>query len=97
MLDAMTEVEVTRRMRAFNVSRIGQPVSSFITRSPQNEEIAASMGITADELADRLARPDHNEGTRKRIPEADFDKAMKRMNLTGDEGRLRFSGKFWTE
>lgn len=96
-LDAMVQVEVANRMRIFNKSRIGKPISVVITRSPQNEEIAAKWGITADEMAERLTKPDDNRGTRLRVSDDEFDHDCERMNLTGDEARRRFKGTHWTE
>ena len=68
---------------------------SLITRSEQNKEIAAKLGIDADQLAERLALPDQNQGTLMRLTEAQFDKEMKKLGLSPEEARARFKGTFW--
>jgi len=67
-----------------------------IIRSPENEARAAKLGLTADEMADRLARPDENDGTNTRLPEAEFDAVMAELNLSPEEARARFNGSFFT-
>lgn len=67
-----------------------------ITRAPVNEARAAKVGLTADELADRLARPDENNGTNIRLPDAEFDDLMAELDLSPEEARARFSGTFFT-
>ena len=64
-------------------------------RSPENEARAAKLGLTADEMADRLARPDENDGTNTRLPEAEFDAVMAELGLSPKEARDRFSGEFF--
>ena len=66
-----------------------------IIRSQANIDRAAKLGITADEMADRLARPDENDGTNTRLPEAEFDEIMAELGLSPEEARARFSGEFF--
>ena len=66
-----------------------------ITRSVENEARAAKLGLTADQMADRLARPDENDGTVARLPEAEFDAMMAELGLSPAEARARFNGTFW--
>lgn len=70
-------------------------VGALITRSERNKEIAAKLGIDADQLAERLARPDQNQGTLARLSEEDFDTEMEKLNLSPEEARARFKGTFW--
>ena len=65
-------------------------------RSQANIDRAARLGITADQMADRLARPDENEGTVTRLPEAEFDEIMAELGLSPQEARARFNGEFFT-
>lgn len=67
-----------------------------ITRSPLNEARAARVGLTAEQLADRLARPDENDGTNIWLPEAEFDALMAELDLSPEESRARFDGSFFT-
>lgn len=63
-----------------------------ITRAPENEAIAASLGLTADELAERLATEGDVGGTLTRLPEKEFDAAMAQLGLDPKEARARFAG-----
>ena len=67
-----------------------------ITRAPKNEAIAAELGLNADQLADRLARPDENDGTNTRVSEERFDELMAELGLPPEESRARFNGEFFT-
>lgn len=77
-------------------ARVGPPrIATAITRSARNEEIAAQIGLDADEMAERLAEPDSNLGTKKRVDDAAFDSLMAQLGLTGEEARARFKGTHW--
>ena len=71
-------------------------MGALITRSEQNKGIAEKLGIDADQLAERLARPDMNQGTLTRLPEAEFDKEMKKLGFSPAEARARFKGTHWS-
>lgn len=86
--------EKEERARAV-VSNPGFRAGALITRSDANQAIAAKLGLSADELADRLARPDVNQGTRARLTEEEFDAEMSKLGLSPEEARARFKGTFW--
>jgi hypothetical protein len=67
----------------------------MIIRAESNKQIAVKLGLTADELADRLARPDHNQGTNLRVTDEEFDDLMAELGLSGDDARARFRGDYW--
>lgn len=92
MVDATIAVRVSEELR----KRPAAPMASRIIRSEENEATARRLGLNADQLADRLAQPDQNQGTRERIPEAEFDVEMERLGLPPDEARARFNGSHWT-
>ena len=75
--------------------RAPRPMGIQITRSERNERIAAELGINADQMADRLAKPDQNQGTATRVSEEHFDELMGEISLDPQEARDRFSGKHW--
>lgn len=81
------KLDAARRVR--DAGRIG----AVITRAPRNAEIADLLGLTADELAENLAKPDSNAGTRRRLDDAEFDALMSEMGLTPQEARDRFAGR----
>ena len=83
--------ETLKKRNTENPPRLGLT----ITRSRQNEGIAAKLGITADQLAERLARPNDNQGTVTRVPEGEFDGLMDELGLSPDEARARFKGTHW--
>lgn len=68
---------------------------AMITRSDRNEEIAAELGLTGDELADRLALPG-NQGTRRRVSDDEFDALMAELGLSPEEARARLRGTYWS-
>lgn len=70
-------------------------IGALITRAEQNKEIAAKLGLNADQLAERLARPDMNQGTLARLPEEEFDAEMQKLGLSPEEARARFKGTHW--
>lgn len=90
LLDAKVAIKMGDFIRENPVVR-----GSRVIRAPENEEIASQLGLTADQLAERLAQPDQNQGTRTRIDENEFDAAMGRLGLSPDEARARFNGSFW--
>ncbi len=61
VMEAGVAVGIAEEMRKQNRSNPPR-VATNIIRNQKNQDIAAELGITADELADRLARPDHNQG-----------------------------------
>lgn len=67
-----------------------------ITRSERNKGIAGKLGIDADQMAERLARPDMNQGTLTRLPEEEFDALMEELDLSPGEARARFKGTHWS-
>ena len=95
-VDAQVAVEVAAGDRQRNLEGAGG-AGIQITRSPQNIEIAEKFGITADQLAERLASPTDNQGTVTRLSEVAFDAEMKKLGLSGGEGRARFKGTYWQE
>ena len=66
-----------------------------IILSARNETIAARLGLDAEQLADRLAKPDQNQGTGRRVADFQFDEAMREIDLDPDEARDRFTGRYW--
>lgn len=72
------------------------PLVTGIRRAPRNDEIAERLGLNADELAERLAEPDKNRGTRIRVPEEEFDSMMAELGLSPEEARARFRGTHWS-
>jgi len=95
IVDASVSVGISEAFRELNMAQGPSRLALLITRSPQNGVIAEKLGITADELADRLARPGDNQGTMLRVPEEDFDNLMAELGLSPEEGRARFNGTFW--
>lgn len=71
-------------------------VNTVVIRSDLTERIAARLGLTADELAESLALPDQNQGTRRRIPDEEFDGLMAELQLDPKDARDRFAGRYWT-
>ena len=69
-------------------------VGSVIIRSARNLRIAGELGLSADQLADRLVKPDQNQGTGRRVPEKDFDAMAKEIGLSPKEMRDRFAGRY---
>jgi len=66
--------------------------------SPRSEgyrAIAESLGLSANEMSERLARPDMNQGTLTRLPEAEFDQKMEELGFSPEDARARFKGTFW--
>ena len=77
------------------VDNPGYKAGALIIRSETNKSIAAQLGLDADELADRLARPDQNQGTRELVPDDEFKALMAGLGLSDQEARDRFDGRFW--
>ena len=77
------------------VDNPGYKAGALIIRSETNKSIAAELGLDADELADRLARPDQNQGTRELVPDDEFKALMSGLGLSEQEARDRFDGRFW--
>lgn len=96
-VDAEVTVRVAEEMRVWNREHPGVGVGTEIIRAPRNIEIAARLGLTADELAERLAEPDKNQGTAARIPDSEFDALMAEIGLGAEEARARFKGTFWPD
>ncbi len=93
LVEASIAVGVADEMRKRN--RKNPPILSIrVVRSDRNKAIAAELGLDADELADRLARPDHNEGTTKRVSEERLDEIASELKMSGTEIRDRFAGRF---
>lgn len=89
--DQLLQEKLAAARRVATAGKLG----AVTIRSARNEEIAGRLGLTGDELADDLAKPDHNSGTRRRISEEEFDGLMAELGLTPDEARARFSGMHW--
>lgn len=87
-MDAEAQATAVRRAE-------GAGFRTRTTRAPRNVEIAAKLGLSADELAERLATPDANDGTRLRIDDAEFDALMGELGIGPDEARARLRGTFW--
>ena len=79
------------------VDNPGYKAGALIIRSETNTSIATQLGLTADELADRLARPDQNQGTRELVPDDEFKALMAGLGLSDQEARDRFDGRFWRQ
>lgn len=89
---AMGIKESKRETRATN----GAPkIGTEIFRSDQNTEIAERYGLTADQLAERLAGPNDNRGTVKRQPEKEFKADMAKLGHSSEDAKARFNGTFW--
>jgi hypothetical protein len=93
--DARVEVRVAAKLKAQRRGMTGKAASRVI-RSERNEKVAKSLGLNAGELAERLARPDDNRGTKLRVSEEDFDSYMGELGLSPEEARARFKGTYWT-
>jgi len=85
--EAALEAEAAR-----NDDAAGAPDPIRVVRAQQNEEIAAKLGLNADELAERLSDPRANAGTRVRVDDAEFDALMAQLGLSPEEARARFKG-----
>ena len=57
--------------------------------------IAEKLGLTPEQLSDRLGMPDQNQGMLMRRPEEEFDAAMEELGLSPEEARAGFKGTFW--
>lgn len=91
-LNAQVAVQVAETL----ASKPGRrAMTTRIIRSEKNEAVAQELGLTADQLADRLAKPDQNQGTNRRLEEGRFDELMQSMDLDPDEARARFKGTHW--
>lgn len=91
---AAVEVGVAEAMRERN-STSPPRVATNIIRASRNEEIAEKLGLNADQLADRLAKRDENQGTVTRVDDAEFDALMGELGLDPQEARDRFTGAYW--
>lgn len=89
------EAEVALRTAEALRAQPMRGLSLKITRSPDNIEIASKLGLTADQLAERLAKADDNRGTGVRVSDGEFNEVMLNIGLDPDEARDRFSGRYW--
>ena len=96
MMDARVELGVKEEIRARRDASGPPRLGLEITRSERNIEIAEKLGITGDQLAERLAKPDENQGTNIRVSEDEFDFMMAELGHSPEEARARFNGSYWT-
>lgn len=88
--------EIAEQKIATAILRDTPDPGPVIIRSQQNIDIAAKLGLSAGELADDLARSDHNDGTRIRLSDDEFDLEMAWLGLSSQEAGDRFAGRFWS-
>lgn len=93
MVDAQVSIQVAEHLRATNEASGGAVFR--VARAPRNIEIAARYGLTADQLAERLSKPEDNQGTSKRTTDKMFDADMAELGLTPADARARFNGTYW--
>lgn len=96
LVNAQVALQVAEALAA-DRGRGRRGISVQIHRSERNEAVAHELGLTADQLADRLAKSDQNQGTGKRVEEGRFDELMQSIDLDPDEARARFKGTHWQE